>query len=122
MRPVSSSSAGESDSPDRHAELAGSPADCRQRRIPARQPSELDRSTEPGDFDAAHRRWPAPQAGPDVIQIGWHDIAGESLGEQAKTVLAGIGVLGPGAAGPEVAEPGGTCREVMAPLLVQTCE
>jgi hypothetical protein len=33
------------------------------------------------------------QAGPDVIQIGWHDIAGESLADQAKTVLAAVGVL-----------------------------
>jgi serine protease Do len=30
---------------------------------------------------------------PQVKQLGWHDIAGESLGEQAKTVLAAVGVL-----------------------------
>lgn len=29
----------------------------------------------------------------EVRQIGWHDVAGDTLGEQAKTVLAGIGVL-----------------------------
>jgi len=33
-----------------------------------------------------------PPAG-EVQQIGWTDIAGETFGEQAKTVLAGIGVL-----------------------------
>lgn len=33
------------------------------------------------------------QAGPDTIQIGWHDIAGESISDQAKTVLAAVGVL-----------------------------
>lgn len=30
---------------------------------------------------------------PEVRQIGWHDIAGETLGEQVKSVLAFIGVL-----------------------------
>jgi hypothetical protein len=30
---------------------------------------------------------------PHAIQIGWHDIAGESIADQAKTVLAAIGVL-----------------------------
>jgi hypothetical protein len=30
---------------------------------------------------------------PQAIQIGWHDIAGESIADQAKTVLAAIGVL-----------------------------
>jgi hypothetical protein len=30
---------------------------------------------------------------PEAIQIGWHDIAGETLADQAKTVLAAIGVL-----------------------------
>ena len=30
---------------------------------------------------------------PQVKQLGWHDIAGESIGEQAKTVLAAVGVL-----------------------------
>jgi hypothetical protein len=30
----------------------------------------------------------------EVIQIGWHDIAGETYAEQAKTVLAGIGIMG----------------------------
>jgi hypothetical protein len=33
------------------------------------------------------------QAGPDTIQIGWHDIAGESFTDQAKTVLAAVGLL-----------------------------
>jgi hypothetical protein len=35
-------------------------------------------------------------AGPaqhEVRELGWHDIAGDTLGEQAKSVLAGIGVL-----------------------------
>jgi hypothetical protein len=30
---------------------------------------------------------------PQAIQIGWHDIAGESLADQAKTVLAAFGVM-----------------------------
>ncbi len=37
---------------------------------------------------------PSPGSPPgEVVQIGWHDIAGETLGEQFKTVLAGIGLL-----------------------------
>jgi hypothetical protein len=30
---------------------------------------------------------------PQAIQIGWHDIAGETIADQAKTVLAAIGIL-----------------------------
>ncbi len=30
---------------------------------------------------------------PQTLQISWQDIAGETLGEQAKTLLAGIGIL-----------------------------
>jgi hypothetical protein len=33
------------------------------------------------------------QAGPDAIQISWQDIAGESVADQAKTVLAAVGAL-----------------------------
>jgi hypothetical protein len=35
-------------------------------------------------------------AGPaqhEVRELGWHDLAGDTLGEQAKSVLAGIGLL-----------------------------
>ncbi len=32
-------------------------------------------------------------ASSDSVQIGWHDIAGDSLADQAKTVLAGVGIL-----------------------------
>jgi len=30
---------------------------------------------------------------PQAVQIGWHDIAGDTLAEQAKTVMAAVGVL-----------------------------
>lgn len=33
------------------------------------------------------------QPAPEMRQIGWTDVAGETLGEQMKTVLAGIGLL-----------------------------
>ena len=32
-------------------------------------------------------------AASESVQIGWHDIAGDSLADQAKTVLAGVGIL-----------------------------
>ncbi len=32
-------------------------------------------------------------AGPEVIYLGWQDIAGETLADQAKTVLAAVGAL-----------------------------
>lgn len=65
----------------------------------------------PGGFAQRHSQWnavepPARERRPVVAntrsgerpavearQIGWTDIAGDTLGEQAKTVLAGIGVL-----------------------------
>jgi hypothetical protein len=35
----------------------------------------------------------AEGAPPEVVQITWHDVAGETWTEQAKTILAGIGAL-----------------------------
>ena len=49
-------------------------------------PSEVERGPV-----VASTRSSGPQV--EVVQIGWHDIAGDTLGEQVKTVLAGVGVL-----------------------------
>jgi S1-C subfamily serine protease len=59
--------------------LPNSPAIAGQTPIPA-EAASLVASTGAGQD-------------PQAIQIGWHDIAGESLADQAKTVLAAIGVL-----------------------------
>ncbi len=49
-------------------------------------PAEVPRSPV-----VASTRSAAPDV--EVVQIGWHDVAGDTLAEQAKTVLAGVGVL-----------------------------
>lgn len=90
-RPVSSSLRGELNSPDRHMKLADSPS-----LPPTSNPgTNLANSTVPqaGNFGAVAPPVASTQAGPDVIQIGWHDIAGESPADQAKTVLAAVGAL-----------------------------
>jgi hypothetical protein len=74
------------------------------------EPRTVHPTVPPSGFTASTSKWqtvdepaePAPPlvastraepAGPDVVQIGWHDIAGETWGQQAKTVLAGVGML-----------------------------
>jgi len=90
-RPVSSSAHVGLNSSAQNSDLAASPT------LPPNSNSDtqLVNSTE---SSAGSSSPPAPpvastQAGPDVIQIGWHDIAGESLADQAKTVLAAVGTL-----------------------------
>ncbi len=59
-------------------------------------------STSPGsgplvsDDEAPRPLVASTQAGgaaAESVQIGWHDVAGDSLADQAKTVLAGVGIL-----------------------------
>ena len=57
--------------------------------------SPMSTNVVPAD-PAQNRRWSparAPAENPQAIQIGWHDIAGESLADQAKTLLAVFGVM-----------------------------
>jgi len=91
-RPVSSSVRSELNSPDQGTDLAGR----QSLPPPAVNPgSNRVNSTESlaGSSGAPVPPVASTQAGPEVIQIGWHDIAGESLSDQAKTILAAVGAL-----------------------------
>jgi hypothetical protein len=86
-RPVSNPTS----SPDQMADNTARPA------LPPASNTDPNRLNS-SESQAVRPGHPAPpvastQAGPDVIQIGWHDIAGESLADQAKTVLAAVGTL-----------------------------
>ncbi len=90
-RPVSNSIRSALNSPEKVADLAG------RQSLPTAANPDANRMNSAGSPDGSSSA-PAPpvastQAGPEVIQIGWHDIAGDSLSDQAKTILAAVGAL-----------------------------
>jgi hypothetical protein len=85
--------------PDNAAPAAADPAATNARRVSqtagfspaAPKWQSVERREQPPPVVASTRSATPPDE--QVVQIGWSDIAGETWTEQAKTVLAGVGVL-----------------------------
>ncbi len=73
------------------AKLEPPPAPPAVASPPQQQWQAASQSTRNSEPPVASTRSPQPQA--ETVQLTWRDVAGETWGQQTKTVLAGIGVL-----------------------------